>query len=146
MSMFDHFGTDSNLEKDGVWAEYGEFRIKVAHSGGANKNYSSSMEAETRNYRKAIQMGTLPEEKLSEILRKVFAESIITAWEVQKDGKWVSGIHSKEGGIIPFNKENVILSFKLLPHLFNDIQEMSRGISAYRKEILEEDSKNLPVS
>jgi hypothetical protein len=147
LSMFEQFGTNSELEQEGVWADYGSFRIKIAHSGGANKKYSSAMETKTRPFRKAIQAGSFSEDRALPILIEVYSETIIKAWEIQSSaGEWLKGIHSKDGGILPVTKENIMHTLHILPKLFEDIQEMSKSISAYREEILEEDSKNLPKS
>ena len=41
-TMFDQFETDPVLESEGIWIDYGAFRVKIARAGGANKKYLSS--------------------------------------------------------------------------------------------------------
>lgn len=148
MSMFDQYETDSDLEKDGVWFENEDYRIKIAHAGGSNKKYATYFESKTKPLRRAITAGTLDPKRGEAILHDVYAHTIVKAWEiseeVDKDGKqiWKSGIHKKGGGILPFNVENVMETFRLLPKLFADIQQFSEGITMYRKEDLEEEAKN----
>jgi hypothetical protein len=145
--MYQQYETNPVLEQEGVWADYGSFRIKVAHSGGANKKYSSAMELKTRPYRKAIQAGSFSEDRALPILIEVYADTIIKGWEIQSStGEWIKGIHSKTGEVLPVTKENIVYALTALPKLFEDIQEMSKSITAYREEILEEDSKNLKAS
>jgi hypothetical protein len=147
MGMFEQFETDENLEKDGVWLDYGDFRVKVAHTGGANKAYTKMLEEKTRPYRRAIKNSSFSEERSVHILSEIFAKTIVLDWEViqeQEDGEYefIRGIHSKDGSILEFNEQNVLLSFKLLPKLLKDIQEQASLISLFRREELEDDSKN----
>jgi len=79
----------------------------------------------------------------------VFANCVVLGWEVQdgvskKDGltKWKSGIDKKGGGILPCTVENVILTFKLLPDLFADLQAQANSSALFRTEVLNEDAKN----
>lgn len=143
MSMFDQFETDKSLEQEGVWLDYGDFRIRVAHSGGSNKKYAKLLEEKTKPFRRAIKVGSFPEERSRAILYEVFAKSIILDWNVlDEQGDWVKGIHRKGGGVLEFTEENVIESLKLLPALFNDIQDSASSIALFKAEELEEDSKN----
>lgn len=146
--MYSQFETDENLETSGIWIDYGEFRVKIARAGGSNKKYLSITEAKTKPLRRAIQAGTLSEERSRALLYEIYAKAVILSWEVaegkDKDGgnKWKSGIHKKGGGILEFNQENVIQTFENLPALFLDIQSAAESISLFRREEMVEDSKN----
>lgn len=148
-SMFDQFEMDTTLEQDGVWTDYGDFRVLLAHAGATNKRYTKYTEVKTRPIRRAIMNGSMSEERSRPLFYDIYAETIIKGWQIQdgvnKNGetKWKSGIHKKEGGVMTFNKENVMLTFKLLPKLFFDIQQVAESMEVFRKEILVEDSKNL---
>lgn len=147
-SMFSQFETSTKLEQDGITVDYGTFKVIVAHAGGSNKAYASLMEAETKPFRRLIQAGTVEQKKLEEIFYKVYAKTIIRNWFVKvgedDDGEpiWEQGIDKKGGGILPFNVENIILTFKLLPNLFLDLKRLAEDIAMYKAEGLEEDSKN----
>lgn len=147
--MFSQFETDPTLESQGIWLDYGDFRVKIARAGGANKRYLSFAEAKTKPFRRAIAAGTMPEERSRALLFDIYAKTVILDWEVAKgvdeetkETIWEKGIHKKEGGILPFNEENVALTFRLLPAVFFDIQSAAESIAMFRKEEMEEDSKN----
>ena len=147
-NMFDQFETDESLETSGIWIHYGEFRVKIARAGGANKKYLSYSEAKTKPFRRAIAAGTMPEERSRAILFEIFAKTVIMDWQIadgiDKNGevKWKSGIHKKGGGSLDYSPENVIKTFKLLPALFFDIQQAADSIALFRKEEMEADGKN----
>jgi len=154
--MFTQFETDKSLEESGVWLDYGEYRVLVAHAGGANKKYLSYAEAKTKPFRRLIQNGQMEVKKSEELLHDIFATAIVKDWEIaetKKDGgiienkdgrtKWKKGIHKKGGGTLEPTKANVMLTFKLLPKLFFDIQQAAEGIALFRVEDMEDDSKNL---
>ena len=63
MSMYEEFETDPNLETGGIWIDYGSFRVQIARAGGANKKYLSYAETKTKPFRRAIQAGTMTEER-----------------------------------------------------------------------------------
>lgn len=147
-NMYDQFETDADLEVNGIWIDYGDFRVKIARAGGANKKYLSYAEKKTKPFRRAIQNGTMPEERSKPLLFDIYAKTIVLDWEIadgeEKDGttKWKQGIHKKGGGTLPFTPENVLLTFKQLEAIFFDLQQVAEGISLFRKEEMEEDGKN----
>lgn len=147
-NMYEQFETDENLETAGIWLDYGDFRVRIARSGGANKKYSSLLEAKSKPYRRAIQTGIISEDRIRAILYEVFASAVILDWQIadgkESDGstKWVQGISKKGGGTLPFSTENVLLTFKNLPALFTDIQSQAESITLFRAEELEADAKN----
>lgn len=147
--MFEQFETDANLEQEGVYVDYGDFRVKIAFAGGANKKFLSYSEQKTKPFRRAIASGSFSEERAKPLMYDIYAETIVLDWEIldgeddEGEAKWISGIPQKDGSVAEVTKENIVAVFKQLPALFNDIQETSKSISAFRKEDLEEDSKNL---
>jgi hypothetical protein len=149
MSMFDQFETDPVLESDGIWIDYGDFRVQIGRAGGANKKYLSYAEAKTKPFRRAIQAGTMPEDRSRALLYDIYAKTVIFNWQVadgeDKDGntKWKNGIHKKGGGILEVTPENIMLTFKVLPAIFVDLQQAAEGISLFRKAEMEADAKNL---
>lgn len=144
MSMFDQFETDSNLEQNGIYLDYGDFRVKIARAGGSNKRYLAYADTKTKPFRRAMQAGSFTEERARPLLYDIYASTIVLDWEVKnEDEQWVRGIHTKSGGVAEFNKDNVISTFNLLPEIFLDIQRAADSISLFRKEELEADAKNL---
>lgn len=148
MSMFEQFETDPVLESEGIWIDYGDFRVQIGRAGGANKKYLSYAEAKTKPFRRAIQAGTMPEDRSRALLYDIYAKTVIFNWQVSdgedKDGntKWKNGIHKKGGGILEVTPENIMLTFKLLPAVFIDLQQAAEGIGLFRKEEMEADAKN----
>ena len=144
MSMFELFETNPALETEGVWIDYGDFRVKVGRAGGANKKYLSFAELKTKPFRRAIQAGTMPEERSRSLIYEIYARAVILDWQVAdgEEGKWKSGIPKKDGGSLDFTEQNVIDTFKQLPALFTDIQQCAEGIALFRKEEMEADAKN----
>ena len=73
MSLFEQFETDKTKEQDGVPVEYApntDGTIPVfylARIGGANSKYSLLIKKLTKQYKRQIQLDSLPDEKLMEI-------------------------------------------------------------------------------
>jgi hypothetical protein len=141
-SMYGQFQTDVEREKKGIIIDYGPFRVTVARAGGANKRYQRSLEHKTRPYKRAIQTDTMDNELGQEILQSVYAETVITNWEVQSEGEWVQGIEDSHGDIIAFNSDNVKAAFKDLPDLWNDILQQAQNAALYRLALREEAEGN----
>jgi hypothetical protein len=147
-SMYEQFETDTNLETGGIWIDYGDFRVQIARAGGSNKKYLSYAEAKTKPFRRAIQAGTMPEDRSRALLYDIYAKTVILNWQIadgeEKDGttKWKNGIHAKTGAPLPVTPENIIATFRALPALFVDLQSAAEGVALFRKEEMEADGKN----
>lgn len=146
MGMYDNFGTDKSLEVNGVWTNYGDFQILIAHAGGANKSFLTAGEQKMKPFRRAIDSGTFPRERMEGILFELYSQHIVKGWQVNvgTDGEeqWQDGIEGPHGDIIPYNSENVLKTFRALPALFYDVKEVAESIAQFRQEELEGESKN----
>lgn len=142
MPLYQQFKTDGGLEKNGIVLDYGDFRVTIARAGGANKRFARSLEARTRPYRRAIQTETMDPERAVELLREVYAESVILRWETQVEGEWKSGIEAPDGTLQPFSKENVLRTLNDLPDLFQDIQDQASKAALFRETLREDDAGN----
>lgn len=143
MGMYDTFKTDPTREQEGVWLDYGDFRIRVAHAGQGNKRYVSYAEKALRPVRQAMNAGALSNERSMNIMADIYAKTIIIDWQVlQADKTWKTGIEAEDGSILPFNSENVELTLRALPNLFSDIQAQASSIANFRASEIEEEAKN----
>ncbi|NUF48730.1 MULTISPECIES: hypothetical protein [unclassified Gilliamella] len=139
MSLFEQFETDKTKEKDGVPIEYAANAngtiptFYIARIGGANSKYSLLIKKMTKQYKRQIQMDTLPEEKLIEISIKAFSEGALRGWD---------NIQDRKGKNIPFSIENACNLFKQLPDLFTDLISQANDIELYKSVQIEEDIKN----
>lgn len=129
--LYNQFGTNKTLEKEGVWLEYGQtpdgkpVRIKVARAGGQNLAYQKQMEKATRPHKKALQTGTLDNAVAEKLFREVYADSVIVGWE---------NITDADGKPLVFSRENVVKVMEDLPDLFADIREAAANMSIFRDE------------
>lgn len=157
MSMYKQLQTDPALEKKGVETNYGTFRVTLARAGGANKQYERLLEARTQPHRRAMKTENMDNDVALEIMRGVYADSIILHWETKNtDGQWVVGIEAPpkkddKGNpvyddspleILPYTRENVIQTMETLPEVLNWFVEDANKLALYRVQFLEDDSKN----
>lgn len=146
MSMYKQFGTDKELEKNGVVIDYGEFRVTVARAGSANPKFVRTHEMLTKPVRRLIEQEALPRERELAIKRELYAKAVILNWEVNetKGDKetWKQGIEGPDGTILPFNEENVIATFENLPDLFVDLQIQANTMKLFLASNREADAKN----
>ena len=143
-SMYEQFETDVEREKSGVWLDYGAFRVKIARAGGSNKPYQKAMERISRSHRHAISADTLDAELADDLVRRVFAQTVILEWESKVDDEFMSGIEQKDSDeLLPFSRENVLLTLRALPTISEDIQAQARGIALFRSALRDEISGNL---
>jgi len=137
------FKTDEDREKQGEWFQYGNFRVKLARAGGANKAFAKKLEQLSRPYQRLIRKNKLPADTADEIMKEVFLTTIINGWKYKdEDGKFKDGIQDEEGKVLPFKAGNVRLILNALPDLFADFQEKAMDSSYFLAEELEEDAKN----
>lgn len=141
MGLRDKFGTNENLEVEGVWNQFDEtFRVRIARATVNNTRYAKALEKATKPFRRGFDM--VSNEMQSNILKEVYAKTIVTGWQTMKDGTWVDGINLEGDEIIPFTPDNVMRVFKELPDLFSTIQQFADEAAVYRETQLEKEAKN----
>lgn len=124
------FDTDKELEKSGVWIDYGNFKFLIARAGGSNEKYKRLMNHRMKPFRRLIQTDTMSEEKAQDILLETFLDAVLLDWE---------NVTDKEGQPMEFNRDNARKLFTDLRDLFNDLQQQAQKISIFRREEMETD-------
>ena len=146
MGMYDTFETDQELEANGVWLDYGDFRVLLASAGQGNKSYVRYAEKKLKPVRRALESGALSNERSQSLMADIYAKTIILAWETMQGkgdkAEMKSGIEAKDGSILPFNETNVEQALIALPRLFMDLQEQAASLANFRKGELETEGKN----
>lgn len=148
MGMYDQHATSKELERKGVWVDYGGFRVRIAKAGGANRKYLQKVEMETKPIRRAMSAGTLSEDRARPIMVKVFVDTIIMGWQVfdaeanEGEGDWVDGIEQRDGSIEPFNAENVKAALDALPAVFNLIKQDAMADDIFLESVRVDEAKN----
>jgi len=132
MDIKKEYGTNKDLEIEGVWIDVGEgAKVKVARNG--NKGYVKMIEKLSRPYKKQIRRGTISGEKFDKIIRQASARHILVNWEgIEEDGKEV-----------PYSEEE---SYRLLTD-YKDFREMiaeaALDFQNFQDGMLEEEEGNL---
>lgn len=142
MGMYDTFETDPNMEQEGVFLDYGDFRVRIAHAGQGNSKYVKYAEKKLKPVRKAMEAGALGNERSMAIMIDIYSESIILDWQVRDGDEWKSGIEARDGSVMKFTKENVENTLRALPNLFLDIQQQAQSIANFRRADLESEAGN----
>lgn len=146
-NMYKTFQTNKDMEKSGIWLDYGSFRVKIARAGGGNDRFGKAIEHKTKPYRRAIQSGMMETTKTLALVREAFVETCVLAWEVnisedEAKPEWAPGIHTPEGDIVEPTRDVILAALTALPDLYDDIQEQSTKAALFRAEVREEDAKN----
>lgn len=142
MNAYDMFSADKAKEADGIWLDFGTFRIKVARAGGSNVKFAKIVEEKTRPYRRAIEQNLMQPAAAERVMAECFAESVVLNWQVQVEDQWVDGMHSPEGEIVPYSKAAVVQTFIDLPELFGAVQTEAGKLANFRKTAVETEAKN----
>lgn len=142
MGLYSTFKTDAELETKGSVLDYGDFQIRIAFAGGANKKYTKYAEAKLKPLTRAIETGAVDEERSRAIMADIYAKTIILEWQTIVDDEPKMGIEGPDGELLEFNEQNVKETLIALPHLFTDIQEQANSIALFRQKQLEDEAKN----
>jgi hypothetical protein len=152
------FQTDSSAEaKEGVILDFGDFRVRIARAGGANKRFSNLLNKRMTPYRRQIDTDTMDEDVAAQILAEIYADSVILGMDVKKykdinggsvpvkdergNYTYEPGILRSEG-IVEYNRDNVVRVFLDHPEFFRAIQADANKMSLFRSIEIEEDAKN----
>jgi len=139
------FSSSEKLESEGIFIEEPTFRVRVRRAGGRNMAYKKATEAAFRPYRRAIDNGSMDEEVARRLTVKVFAETVVSGWQVldDKTGEFVDGIHDPETGkVVTYSSEVVIAVFTKLPDLFDYVLRCATNSSLFLEDLVEADKGN----
>jgi hypothetical protein len=121
-----YYKGSEELEKNGVWFEISDktaFLIKPFK--GSNPKVKSAMAVQYKPYARQIEMGTLPEEKVTEINIRIFVSSCLVDWR----GVEIDGVETK------FDVDTAVKLFKELPDLFMALFDHSKNNQNYREDV-----------
>lgn len=127
------FKTNAECETKGIWLDYGDFRIRIARAGGANKAFAKCLEKKSRPLRRLIQADMLENEQAEKLMGEVYAESVVLGWE---------GVTDDKNKAIPFSKDACLELFKEMPDLLRDIMDQAGKMALFREDIREAAAKN----
>jgi hypothetical protein len=142
-SLYKQFETDQELESKGIVINYGKnsrgenIDIRIARAGGQNTRFQKVAEQVLKPYRRQIANESVDNAVLEDLMRTVYARSVILGW---------SGVDDKEGEPLPFTEENVVKLLRDLPNLFADIREAAEKQTLFRRLALEDEAKNSQTS
>lgn len=152
------FDMDADKEKNGVYNEYGSFRIKIARAGGKNTAYTGIRETLTKQHRRAIQTDTLPQPIQDALNAELAAKALVKGWEVDENfgltdpisdaalaANWIAGkMHDPiSGEVVDASIELYIKTFVKYNDLYVQVAGFASDIDNFlNKEEIEEDVKN----
>ena len=139
MSLYNTFGTNKDLERDGITLDYGlnskdqPIEIRIARAGGANVKFAKILQQKMEPHKRAIANDRFDQKIAEKLLMETYAQGVVLGW---------SGVEDREGNELAFNFENVMKVFSDLPDLFLDIQQQSQKAALFREDIRKDEQGN----
>lgn len=135
MSLKTAFKTNESCETEGVWNDFGEFRVKLARAGGSNKAYTKSLERRVKPLKRRLD--SLSNEESKSIMRDLLVEHCIKGWQTKVEGVWKDGIDFDGESLLSVTRENLLTVLAELPDLEQQLLQCVQDQAAYREELLE---------
>lgn len=136
VTLWDVFGTDPQLEKEGVWIDLGKYgKFLLARAGGANRSFQAAVEVAMRPHRALIEAGKLDEDLAEQLLIPVFAKTIVRGWEAVRNKPPMKGF-------LEFNQENAAWLLTELPELFRRLKKEADTIQLFLAHQGEDEAKS----
>ena len=141
MGLYSQFKTSSQKELDGIAIEFPEAQNEdgsiptfvISRMGRSNKAYAKALEAETRPFRRQVELGTMKNEVAEEIFLRVFVGNVLKGWQHVED---------QNGEPLAFNKENAIKLLTDLPDVYDRLQEEAKIAANFRDTSIDAESGN----
>lgn len=123
--------TDKDREAStGIWFKFPEGRrFLCLRAGGSNRKFLRAFQTAIKPYRRQMDRGTMDPDKSDEIMREVYARTVILDWD---------GIKDSAGQAVPFSTPNVVEFMSAFPELFNDLVTLCSDAAQFSEEALEE--------
>jgi hypothetical protein len=152
MSLFEEFQTDPTIEREGFEFVFTSsmtgdplFRCRLSRFGHGQKRYDAATEKIMAPYRRAKKLSDDVKIKTS---RQIFAEGVVVpnSWETYTAEGYVPGVemHQADGTdkIEPATVANITKVLMSAPDLYMLLAQEALDIENFRRESLEEDTKN----
>lgn len=111
------FGTNENLERDGVWIDMGDgASVKVARSG--NRENRAVVKRLLAPHKVALRNDKLSDDVIEKVTIEAMADTILIDWK---------GI-SEDGKAVPYTRDNAI-------RLLTDYKDFRDQVSAFSTEL-----------
>ena len=132
------FKTSSKLEQEGIWLDYGDFRIKITRAGATNKRFKKFLDDKMKPHRRAMANDTLSDDLAEKLTREVWAEAIVLGW----DSPLGENVMPYKGAAFQFSVDNCKTLFQDLPDLYIDVREQSLKLGLFLDGDAELDAGN----
>lgn len=163
--LYSSMATSKDLENKGIWLDLDHSLIRLARAGGQNVKYNAAAERIANEHRKVFQHGLMTSAKGKELLRKLYADTVVLDWWTKdKDGthvrnddgelepvtddtpadaaRYTRGVGQRDGSIGPFNAKNVITVLTDIEDLLLMVKETAESLTYYRKDLIEDIAGN----
>lgn len=132
------FGTNQQLEKEGVWIEIqdpgaGEpARIKIARAGGTNDKLAKVADEKWKPYRQLLTRGLVPPDVERKVIAEIYAESVVLDWQ---------NVEDEDGHPIPFTPAACAAMMLALPDFLSQVMIEAKRLDNFRAEERASDTK-----
>lgn len=159
--LYASMSTSKDLENKGIWLDLDHSRILLARAGGQNVKFNAAAERIANEHRRVFQHGLMSSAKGKEILRKLYADTVVLDWLTKTadgtlDGegaplpetvpddtaRYTRGIGQPDGTVGEFNKANVIKVLTDLDDLLVMVKDTAESLTYYRKSLVEDVTGN----
>jgi hypothetical protein len=107
------YKSDRDAEKEGIWFVYPNgIKFLMARAGGSNNRYKRMLSKALRPHRRVIDQGRMDPDLSDELLRRVYANTVLLDWE---------GIKDEKGKSIPYTPQAGEEFFAAIPELFSEL-------------------------
>lgn len=140
-TLYEVYTTDESLEQgEGIDLEFGDTVFEVRRAGGRNREYQAELRKLTRPLRRQIENDLMTPDQYMQILRRVFARTVVLGWRHKPTGKPVI---TTPQGELEFNEANFLKVMSDLPDLWDQIFEQCTQMSNFRHDMAVADGELL---
>ena len=133
-NLYEAFGTVEQYEVDGVVLDFGVAKFRVRRAGGSNRKFLTTLAAKLRPHRRAIEAGTMDEEKAAELHKEVYFETVVIGWE---------NVTDREGKELAYNIVNFKKVMSDLPDLWLALRNEADNMKNFQLAEAEADGAKL---
>jgi len=127
------FGTDKDLEENGVWVDIGDgAKIKVARISNSRAAKAMQKLQESNKVAEKFNSSAINDEAVI----KIISETVLLDWEGM----------TEDGENVQYSNENAFKMLSKYNDFFTVVTELSGKMETFRKQDIEEDKENIKKS